>query len=97
MDSAFRQRINFIISNLSENSEINETITKLNGQEVVVRGGGREEFLQKCLNIRAKEFVKSGEFIREGIREVVPIQYLNIFTPKELGDLVTGEIASYYC
>ena len=90
MDSAFHQRVNFILSSTTDFSEA--SVVTLSGEEIHCRSQSRAQFLQSCIRIRNAEFKKCADLVRFGIGEVVPLRYLNIFTVRELCHLVSGEI-----
>lgn len=87
-DSAFENQITFALQ--SEDFQ-KKSISLLSGQEIEISANSRAEFLQKALLIRSGEFSRSIALVREGLGQVVPINYINLFTPKELSDLVCGK------
>ena len=79
--------------NLTKSDEFkNIPISLLSGTKLEVSGSSRADFLRQALAIRSAEFSESIRLVRKGLAQVVPISYITLFTPRELGDLVCGQV-----
>ena len=98
VDSGLKNKFDFIKNTFDFNGiDIEATVRSLSGQTVTILPGkvsmeSKEKYLKLATQFKLGELNKTVEIIRSGIARVVPLPLLSLFTAKELGALVTGEI-----